>query len=132
MLAALDQTDRLLLVCNPEVTSLKNVRIGLETIERLGFPSERVSIVANRIGAAGAVTRAEIEEALERKIAFELPDDAAVPEAINRATPAMIADPSSRFARAASALAKSVFAGVTNETASAQKSERRSLLRGRR
>ncbi|HKC22310.1 MAG TPA: hypothetical protein VKB64_07330, partial [Gaiellaceae bacterium] len=37
MLAALDRTDTLLLVCNPEVTSLKNVRIGLETIERLVF-----------------------------------------------------------------------------------------------
>jgi Flp pilus assembly CpaE family ATPase len=132
MLAALDQTDRLLLVCNPEVTSLKNVRIGLETIERLGFPQERVSIVANRIGAPGAVSRAEIEEALERKIAFELPDDAAVPEAINRATPVMMSDPSSRFARALSALAKSVFAGVQNETESAPKAERRSLLRGRR
>jgi Flp pilus assembly CpaE family ATPase len=132
MLAALDHTDRLLLVCNPEVTSLKNVRIGLETIERLGFPSERVSIVANRIGAPGAVTRAEIEEALERKIAFELPDDATVPEAINRATPAMISNPGSRFARAVSTVAKSVFAGVTNETESAPKSERRSLLRGRR
>ncbi len=132
MLAALDRTDRLLLVCNPEVTSLKNVRIGLETIERLGFPSERVSIVANRIGAPGAVTRTEIEEALERKIAFELPDDAAVPEAINRATPAVLSDPNGRFARAVSAVAKSVFAGVTHETASAPRSERRSLLRGRR
>jgi pilus assembly protein CpaE len=132
MLAALDHTDRLLLICNPEVTSLKNVRIGLETIERLGFPQERVSIVANRIGAPGAVTRAEIEEALERKIGYELPDDPAVPEAINRATPVMMSDPSSRFARALSALAKSVFAGVQNDEASAPKSERRSLLRGRR
>ena len=51
MLAALDQTDRLLLICNPEVTSLKNVRIGLETIDRLGFDRERVSLVANRVGA---------------------------------------------------------------------------------
>ncbi|HKC22853.1 MAG TPA: AAA family ATPase [Gaiellaceae bacterium] len=132
MLAALDRTDTLLLVCNPEVTSLKNVRIGLETIERLGFPQERVSIVANRIGAAGAVTRAEIEDALEREIAFELPDDAAVPEAVNRATPAMISDPGSRFARAVSAVAKSVFAGLPSETASAPKSARRSLLGGRR
>jgi pilus assembly protein CpaE len=132
MLAALDRTDKLLLVCNPEVTSLKNVRIGLETIDRLGFPRERVSIVANRIGAPGAVTRAEIEEALECEIAFELPDDAAVPEAINRATPAVIGEPSSRFARSVSNLARSVFAEVPTETASAAKSERRSLLRGRR
>ncbi|HKC22311.1 MAG TPA: hypothetical protein VKB64_07335 [Gaiellaceae bacterium] len=91
-----------------------------------------MSIVANRIGAAGAVTRAEIEDALEREIAFELPDDAAVPEAVNRATPAMISDPGSRFARAVSAVAKSVFAGVPSETASAPKSARRSLLGGRR
>jgi Flp pilus assembly CpaE family ATPase len=132
MLAALDRTDRLLLVCNPEVTSLKNVRIGLETIERLGFPNDRVSIVANRIGAPGAVTRAEIEEALERHIAFELPDDAAVPEGINRGTPVMISDPGSRFARAVSAAAKSVFAGVPTETASTPKSARRSLLGSRR
>ena len=45
-------------VRNPEVTSLKNVRIGLETIDRLGFDRERVSLVANRVGAAGGVRRA--------------------------------------------------------------------------
>jgi Flp pilus assembly CpaE family ATPase len=132
MLAALDRTDRLLLICNPEVTSLKNVRIGLETIDRLGFPRERISIVANRIGAAGAVTRGEIEEALECEIAFELPDDAAVPEAINRATPVVLSEPTSRFARSVSALAKTVFAGVPTESASAPKPQRRALLRGRR
>ena len=55
MLAALDHTDELLLVCNPEVTSLKNVRIGLETIDRLGFERERISLVANRLGAPGAL-----------------------------------------------------------------------------
>ena len=96
MLAALDHTDQLLIVCNPEVTSFKNVSIGLETIDRLGFPRDRVSIVANRIGAAGGVSRHEIEEVLEAEIAFELPDDAAVPSAINRATPVVLADEKSR------------------------------------
>ena len=38
MLAAVDCSDQLLIVCNPEITSLKNVRIGLDTLERLGFP----------------------------------------------------------------------------------------------
>ena len=87
MLAALDQTDRLLLVCNPEVTSLKNVRIGLETIDRLGFDRDRVSLVANRVGAAGCLGRTEIEQALDTTIAYELPDDPAVPAAVNRAVP---------------------------------------------
>ena len=87
VLAALDHTDQLLLVCNPEVTSLKNVRIGLETIDRLGFDRERVSLVVNKLGAAGGVSRDDIELALDAKIAFELPDDPAVPAAVNRALP---------------------------------------------
>ncbi len=132
MLAALDHTDRLLLVCNPEVTSLKNVHIGLETIDRLGFPRERVSIVANRIGAAGGVSRNEIEEALQAEIAFELPDDPAVPTAVNRATPVVLGDPGSRFARAVSTLTKSLFAEALTPVPVQSAPQRRSLLRGRR
>jgi len=110
MLSALDRTDELLLVCNPEVTSLKNVRIGIDTIERLGFPSDRVRIVGNRLGAAGAVSRDEVESALGRKIDFDLPDDEAVPAAVNRATPVALVDSGTRFARATAKLADAIFA----------------------
>jgi Flp pilus assembly CpaE family ATPase len=128
MIAALDRTDQLLLVCNPEVTSVKNVCIGLETIDRLGFPRDRVSIIANRIGAAGGIVRREMEQALQAEIAFELPDDPAVPAAINRATPVLLTDEGSRFSRAISELTSTLFvASRIRET-----SQRRSLLRGRR
>jgi pilus assembly protein CpaE len=130
MLAALDHSQQLLLVCNPEVTSLKNVRIGLETIDRLGFPREKVSLVANRIGAAGAVAPDDIEDALDTKIAFALPDDPAVPAAINRALPVVLADEGSDFAQAAARLAETVFAG--SRAAADGASRRRFGLRGRR
>jgi pilus assembly protein CpaE len=130
MLAALDHSQQLLLVCNPEVTSLKNVRIGLETIDRLGFPREKVSLVANRIGAAGAVAPDDIEDALDTKIAFALPDDPAVPAAINRALPVVLADEGSDFAQAAARLAETVFAG--SRAAAGGASRRRFGLRGRR
>jgi pilus assembly protein CpaE len=130
MLAALDHSQQLLLVCNPEVTSLKNVRIGLETIDRLGFPREKVSLVANRIGAAGAVAPDDIEDALDTKIAFALPDDPAVPVAINRALPVVLADEGSDFAQAAARLAETVFAG--SRAAAGGASRRRFGLRGRR
>jgi pilus assembly protein CpaE len=129
MLAALDHTEQLLLVCNPEVTSLKNVRIGLETIDRLGFPRERISLVANRIGAAGAVARDDIEDALDTKIAFELPDDPEVPAAINRALPVVLADEGTGFSLAAGRLADTVFAGAR---AKDDAPRRRFGLRGRR
>jgi MinD-like ATPase involved in chromosome partitioning or flagellar assembly len=128
MLAALDQTDQLLLICNPEVTSLKNVRIGLETLDRLGFPRENVSLVANRVGAPGAVSRADIEQALDAKITYELPDDPAVPAAVNRALPVVLAKERSKFARALTELEAQVF--TDPETAAASSGRR--FLRGRR
>lgn len=130
MLAAVDCSDHLLVVCNPEITSLKNVRIGLETLDRLGFPRERVSLVVNRVGAAGGVVRREIEQALEMEIGFELPDDPAVPSALNRAVPAVLADRNGRFARSVSTLGRSHF--VDSEPAAGHENRRRSLLRGRR
>jgi pilus assembly protein CpaE len=133
LLTALERTDELLLVCNPEVTSLKNVRIGLETIERLGFDRDRVSMVANRIGAAGAVSRADIEEALGTDVRYELPDDPAVPAAVNRAVPVVLADPSCDFSLAVHALAARVLAGVETETNETEVTgKRRFLMRGRR
>ena len=130
MLAALDHSEQLLLVCNPEVASSKNVHIGLETIDRLGFPRDRVSLVANRIGAAGAVSKGDIEQALETTIAFELPDDPAVPAAVNRALPVVLSDGESSFAQAAVSLAATVFAG--SRTGGADAPRRRFALRARR
>jgi pilus assembly protein CpaE len=128
MLAAVDCSDHLLIVCNPEITSLKNVRIGLDTLERLGFPRSRISIVVNRVGVPGGVTQKDIEQALEVEIAYELPDDPAVPKALNRAVPAVIADEDGRFARAVSALEASLLGGAVPVA----KQQRRSLLRSRR
>ena len=86
--------------------------------------------MANQIGAAGGSAGIEIEDALEAEIAFELPDDAAVPSAINRAMPVVLADKKSRFARAVTALATSVFEAAPVAMATAQ--PKRTLLRGRR
>ena len=41
MLATLDRTDELLLVCGLDVPTLKNVRLALQTLELLSFPAQR-------------------------------------------------------------------------------------------
>ena len=48
MLATLDRTDELLLLCALDVPTLKNVRLALQTLELLSFPHERVQIVLRR------------------------------------------------------------------------------------
>ena len=98
MLAALDRTDQLLIVCNPEVTSLKNVQHWSGDNRPAGLPARSRLDRGKSNWRGGGVSRQEIEEVLEAEIAFELPDDAAVPSAINRATPVVLADERDRFA----------------------------------
>jgi pilus assembly protein CpaE len=99
MLAALDRSDQLLLVSTPDVPSMKNNRLALQTLELLGFPLDRVALVANRSGMAGGASTKEIAETIGRKVRFVLPEDPAVPSSINSGVPTVTLEPKSRFSR---------------------------------
>ncbi len=110
MLATLDQTDRLLLLCNPDVPTLKNVRLTLKTLELLSFGDDKLNIVLNRANPA-VMDRGDVEAALDRKVDFVLPLDPSVPQAVNQAAPAVLAGTESPFQGAMLELAKSVVGG---------------------
>jgi pilus assembly protein CpaE len=108
MLATLDQTDDLLLVCGLDVPTIKNVRLSLQTLQLLSFPPERIRVVLNRANSNVGMKRGEVEAALEAKVRFEVPSDRAVPLAVNRSNPAVLSDPKSDFSRAIREMAKSL------------------------
>jgi pilus assembly protein CpaE len=110
MLATLDQTDELLVVCNPDLPTLKNVRLTLKTLELLAFPQERLRIVLNRASSASGMERGDVAAALERPVDFVLPLDPTVPLAVNAAKPSVLANPDSPFAAALLELARAVTA----------------------
>src|SRR3954449_928543 len=78
MLATLDRTDDLMLVCGMDVPTVKNVRLALQTLDLLSFPAERISVVLNRANSNVGIKQGEIESALGRKVTYELPSDRAV------------------------------------------------------
>jgi pilus assembly protein CpaE len=108
MLATLDRTDDLLLVCGLDVPTIKNVRLSLQTLQLLSFPPERVRVILNRANSNVGMKRGEVEAALEAKVRFEVPSDRAVPLAVNRSNPAVLSDPKSDFARALREMAKAL------------------------
>ena len=110
MLATLDQTDQLLLLCNPDVPTLKNVRLTLKTLELLSFGQDRLRMVLNRANPA-VMDRGDVEAALDRKVDFVLPLDPAVPQAVNQATPAVLTDDETPFSTAMLELARSIVGG---------------------
>jgi pilus assembly protein CpaE len=106
MLATLDRTDELLLVCGLDVPTLKNVRLSLQTLELLAFPQNRIRVVLNRANSKVGMKPGEVEGALEVKVRFELPSDGKVPLAVNRGTPLVLADDKADFSRAMREVAK--------------------------
>jgi pilus assembly protein CpaE len=109
MLATLDRTDDLLLVCSLDVPTLKNVRLALSTLEMLSFPQARVSIVLNRANSKVGMKQREVEAALEQKVRYEVASDRAVPVSVNKGVPAVMSEPGSDFSRAVEAMAKGMF-----------------------
>jgi hypothetical protein len=68
----------------------------------------------------------EVEGALERKVAFEVPSDGAVPLAVNRGNPLVLSDGRSDFSRSIREMSKAL-----GTTVGAQKPRRRAFALGR-
>jgi pilus assembly protein CpaE len=123
MLATLDRTDDLLMVCGLDVPTLKNVRLSLQTLELLSFPSHRIRFVLNRANSKVGLKRKEVEAALKMKVDIEIPSERTVPLSVNRGNPAVIQEPSADFSKAVRELAKTVLPTSPGAT-----SQRRKVL----
>ena len=65
MLATLDRTDELLVLCGLDVPTLKNVRLAMQTLEMLSFPASRVRYIMNRANTNVGLKTREVETALK-------------------------------------------------------------------
>jgi pilus assembly protein CpaE len=110
MLSTLDRTDQLLLVASLDIPTLKNVRLGLQTLELLSFPRDRVRVVLNRANDRVGIKQRQVEEALESEVWKSVPVDRAVPLSVNRGVPVVVADPACDFSRGVHELAKALYA----------------------
>jgi pilus assembly protein CpaE len=128
MLATLDRTDELLVICGLDVPTLKNVRLALQTLEMLSFPASRIKFVLNRANTKVGLSKREVESALKVAVYAEVPSDRAVPVSVNRGTPAVISDPGSDFSKAMAAIAKGLVAPEPKRAAK-QARKRLSLAR---
>jgi pilus assembly protein CpaE len=121
MLATLDRTDELLMLCGLDVPTLKNVRLSLQTLDLLSFPTTRIRFVLNRANSKVGMSKKEVEGALDMKVAFEIPSDRAVPVSVNRGNPAVLGDAGSEFSGAIKRLAQGI---VTPTPAAARKAKK--------
>jgi pilus assembly protein CpaE len=117
MLATLDRTDELIVLCGLDVPTLKNVKLSLHTLDLLSFPGAKIRYVLNRANSKVGMKKSEVEQALGVKIDFEVPSDRAVPLAVNRGIPTVVADGGSDFSRAMRAMSKGLLVKSKEQTA---------------
>jgi pilus assembly protein CpaE len=100
VLALVEAADEVLVVASMDIPSVKNLKVGIQTLDLLSLAGERVKLVLNRANAQVRLDVAEVERALSLKTSFQVPSDVAVPQAVNRGVPVIIDNPRSPAARA--------------------------------
>jgi pilus assembly protein CpaE len=74
-LAALDASDRILLVITQEVTSVRNAQRCLEVFEKLGYAHGKVEALLNRFQKSASITLRIVEETLGLTLAGTIAND---------------------------------------------------------
>lgn len=99
-LAALDASDRIFMMGNMDMASLKNMKLSLELMKRLNYSKEKVFLILNQAGYDYGIRFADLEPALGRKVDFYIHhDDLVAMVSANRGLPLVLDQPDSKLAK---------------------------------
>jgi pilus assembly protein CpaE len=85
---ALQLSDAILMVANPDVPCLRNLQRLIDAVKTAGVPRERLRIILNRASESGVLSTAQIERVLGFTIAFNVNSDyRTVASAVNSGVP---------------------------------------------
>jgi pilus assembly protein CpaE len=106
VIASIDLASDLLVVGMLDALSLKDTKLGLETLSLMGVSPERIRLVLNRADTSVGIKRSEAEMILGRKPDIFVPSDRQIPRATTDGEPIVVANQRSEPARAFHALAE--------------------------
>jgi len=105
VIAAIDVSSQLCMVGMLDVLSLKDTKIGLQTLAQIGHDPESVTLVLNRADTHVGIASGDVEQLLGRKPDVLVPSDRAIPRAVTEGMTITEAEPRSEAARAFQELA---------------------------
>ena len=87
MLAALDVADEIVVVGAMDVPTIKNLKLAISTLVRLGQPREKLRIVINRSDSKVGLNITEVEKSIGVEVDIQIPSSRDVPLSINQGIP---------------------------------------------
>jgi pilus assembly protein CpaE len=132
VISTIDSATGVCMVGMLDSLSLKNTKLGLETLELMGVDAGRVRVVLNRADSRVGITKADVEDIIGRAPDVLVPSDRDIPRAVNEGTPIVSSKPKSEAARAFARLAATYTAKAGAPNGASGRPRRRLALRRRK
>jgi pilus assembly protein CpaE len=126
VIASIDSSSHVCMVGMLDSLSLKNTKLGLETLELMGYEPGRIQLLLNRADTRVGIGHDEVAAIIGRTPDVLVPSDREIPLSVNAGVPIVIAKARSDAASAFEALAKVYLAGEAGTSANGR---RHGLLR---
>jgi pilus assembly protein CpaE len=100
VIATIDVSSAVCMVGMLDSLSLKNTKLGLETLDLMGYESDNVSLVLNRADSRVGITPDDVSTIIGRAPDVLIPSDREIPRSVNEGTPIVASRERSEAAKA--------------------------------
>jgi pilus assembly protein CpaE len=115
VISAIDTSTDICMLGMLDTLSLKNTRLGLETLDLMGYAHERVVLVLNRADSRVGISDEDVERIVGRKPEIRIPSDVEVTRSVNDGKPIVLSRPKSEAAQSYRRLAEAFLARAAGE-----------------
>ena len=105
VIATIDVSSDICMIGMLDSLSLKNMKLGLETLELMGYETRNVTLILNRADSSVGILPEDVSTVIGRPPDVSVPSDREIPRSVNEGTPIVASKPGSAAAKAFEALA---------------------------
>jgi pilus assembly protein CpaE len=100
VITSIDSSTEVVMVGMLDSLSLKNTKLGLETLELMKYDPDRIFLLLNRAHSRVGISQSDVEAVLGRTPDVFIPSDREIPRTVNEGIPIVVARPQSEPAEA--------------------------------
>ena len=106
VITSIDSSTDVVMVGMLDSLSLKNTKLGLETLELMKYDPDQIYLLLNRAHSRVGISQSDVEAVLGRTPDVFIPSDREIPRTVNEGIPIVVARPQSEPAEAFERLAE--------------------------
>ena len=95
VITSIDSSTEVVMVWMLDSLSLKNTKLGLETLELMKYDPDRIFLLLNRAHSRVGISQSDVEAVLGRTPDVFIPSDREIPRTVNEGIPIVVARPQS-------------------------------------